>query len=140
MITLYNMLSQKCFFCWWFNSIFDIMHIFSLIAAKMYTLPSWIDVTSRQLISTHNSVISATKFIKNGSSLAVTCLFQAPHLLKSRNQWTFCSSFMPKTWFYSLAPFFKFFFCFLMRNFNSFSSYFYYCNWPENSCLFQAPC
>ena len=47
-------------------------------------------------------------------------------------QWTYCSSFMSKTWFYSLAPLFLFF-CFLIRNFNSFCSFFYYCNWPENS-------
>ena len=47
-------------------------------------------------------------------------------------QWTYCSSFMSKTWFYSLAPLF-WFFCFLIRNFNSFCSSFYYCNWPENS-------
>ena len=47
-------------------------------------------------------------------------------------QWAHCSSFMLKTWFYSLVPFF-WFFCFLIRNFNSFCSSFYYCNWPENS-------
>ena len=43
-------------------------------------------------------------------------------------QWTYCSSFIWKTWFYSLVPFF----CFLIRSFNSFCSYFYYCNWPES--------
>ena len=47
-------------------------------------------------------------------------------------QWTYCSSFMSKTWFYSLAPLF-WFFCFLIRNFNSFCSSFYYCNWRKNS-------
>ena len=54
------------------------------------TVPSRIDVTSRQLIlwefSTHNSVISATTFVKNGSNFAPPRLFQAPRLLKSRNQ------------------------------------------------------
>ena len=54
------------------------------------TLPSQIDVTSRQLIfweiSTHNSVISATTFIKNGPNFAPSRFFQAPRLLKSRNQ------------------------------------------------------
>ena len=54
------------------------------------TLPSWIDVTSQQLIfwefSMHNSVISATTFIKNGPNFAPPRLFQAPRLLKSRNQ------------------------------------------------------
>ena len=54
------------------------------------TLPSRIDVTSRQIIfwefSTHNSVISATTFIKNGPNFAPPRLFQAPRLLKSRNQ------------------------------------------------------
>ena len=57
---------------------------------KENTLPSQIDVTSGQLIfweiSTHNSVISATTFIKNGPNFAPPRLFQAPHLLKSRNQ------------------------------------------------------
>ena len=47
-------------------------------------------------------------------------------------QWTYCSSFMFKTWFYSLVPLF-WFCCFLIRNFNSFCYSFYYCNWPENS-------
>ena len=47
-------------------------------------------------------------------------------------QWTCCSSFMSKTWFYFLIPFSCFLVCFLIRNFNSFCSYFYYCNWPEN--------
>ena len=50
----------------------------------------WIDVTSQQLLFwefyTHNSVISATIFIKNGPSFAPPRLFQATHLLKSRNQ------------------------------------------------------
>ena len=54
------------------------------------TLPSPIDATSRQLIfgefSSHNSVISATTFIKNGLNFAPPCLFQAPRLLKSRTQ------------------------------------------------------
>ena len=47
------------------------------------------DVTPRQLIfwefSTHNSVISATTFIKNGLNFPPPLLFQAPRLLKSRN-------------------------------------------------------
>ena len=34
-------------------------------------------------------------------------------------QWTYCSSFILKTWFYSLVPFF----CFLIRNFHSFCSF-----------------
>ena len=54
-----------------------------------------------------------------------------PHMQKSREaladarksirkrienkQWTYCSSFMSKTWFYSLAPL-SWFFCFLIRN------------------------
>ena len=54
------------------------------------TLPSRMDVTSRQLIfwefSTHNSVISATTFIKNGPNFPTPRLFQATRLLKSRNQ------------------------------------------------------
>ena len=54
------------------------------------TLPSQIEVTSRQLIfwefSTHNSVISATTFIKSGPNIAPPCLFEVPRLLKSRNQ------------------------------------------------------
>ena len=54
------------------------------------TLPFRIDVTSRQLIfwefSTNNSVIWATTFIKNGLNFAPPRLFQAPRLLKSRNQ------------------------------------------------------
>ena len=54
------------------------------------TLPSWIDVTSHQVIfwefSPHNSVISATIFIKNGPNFAPPRLFQATRLLKSRNQ------------------------------------------------------
>ena len=54
------------------------------------TLPSQIEVTSQQLIfwefSTHNSVISATTFIKSGPNIAPPCLFEVPHLLKSRNQ------------------------------------------------------
>ena len=36
--------------------------------------------------STQNSVISATTFIKNGPNFPPQCLFQAPRLLKSRNQ------------------------------------------------------
>ena len=47
-------------------------------------------------------------------------------------QWTYCSSFMSKTWFYTLVPF-SWSFCFLIRNFISFCSPFYYCNWPKNS-------
>ena len=39
-------------------------------------------------------------------------------------QWTYCSSFMSKTWFYSLALLF-WLFCLLIRNFNSFCSSFY---------------
>ena len=158
------------------------------------TLPSQIDVTSRQLIfweiSTHNSVISATMFIKNGPNFAPPRLFQAPRLLKSRNQvfqlpptplfqpqhhsarfrfshksvkikllnaWafycfslealvdtrksiqkkiankqTYCSSFMSKTWFYSLASL-SWFFCFLIRNLIHFFSSFNCCNWPKSS-------
>ena len=61
-----------------------------LVPASKNTLPSRIDVTSWQLIfwelSTLNSVISATTFIKNGPNFTPPCLFQAPHLLKSRNQ------------------------------------------------------
>ena len=53
-------------------------------------LPSRIDVTPWQLIfwefSTHNSVISAITFIKNGPNVAPSPLFQAPRLLKWRNQ------------------------------------------------------
>ena len=138
---------------------------------NMLTLPSQIEVTSRHLISweisTRNSVISAMSFIKNDPNFAPPRLFQAPRLLKSRNQvvqlpptplfqpphhsarfrfshksvkikllnawafycfslealadahksiqkriaskqWTYCSSFMSKTWFYSLAPLFLF--------------------------------
>ena len=45
------------------------------------TLPSRIDVNS-----TRNSVIWATMFIKNGPNFAPPRLFQAPLLLKSRNQ------------------------------------------------------
>ena len=52
--------------------------------------PSRIDIMSRKLIFwefyTHKSVISATTFIKNGPNFAPPCLFQEPHLLKSRNQ------------------------------------------------------
>ena len=44
-------------------------------------------------------------------------------------KWTYCSSFMSNTW---LALLFWFFY-FLIRNFNSFFSYFYYCNWRKNS-------
>ena len=44
-------------------------------------------------------------------------------------QWTYCSSFMSQTWFYFLVPFF----CFSIRKFNSSCSFYYYCNWPENS-------
>ena len=36
--------------------------------------------------STHDSVISGTTFIKNGPNFAPPHLFQAPRLLKSRNQ------------------------------------------------------
>ena len=54
------------------------------------TLASRTDVTSWQLIfrefSTQNSVISATTFIKNRQKVAPPRLFQAPRLLKSRNQ------------------------------------------------------
>ena len=57
---------------------------------NLVTLPSWIDVTSWQLIfrefSTHSSVISAITFIKNGPNFAPPRLFQAPRLLKSMNQ------------------------------------------------------
>ena len=57
---------------------------------NLVTLPSRIDVTSRQLIfrefSTHNSVISATTFIKNGPNFAPSRLFQAPRLIKSMSQ------------------------------------------------------
>ena len=57
---------------------------------KQATLPCRIDVTSRQLIFweffTHNSVISATTFIKNGPNLAPPRLFQATHLLKTKNR------------------------------------------------------
>ena len=62
----------------------------NVIPEKMGTLSSRIDVTSRQLIfwefSTHNSVISATTFIKNGPNFPPPRLFQAPRLSKSRNQ------------------------------------------------------
>ena len=61
-----------------------------VIAEKLYTIPSRIDVTSRQLIFwaffTHNSVISATTFVKKGPNFAPPLLFQAPRLLNSRNQ------------------------------------------------------
>ena len=57
---------------------------------NMLTLPSQIEVTSRHLISweisTRNSVISAMSFIKNDPNFAPPRLFQAPSLLKSRNQ------------------------------------------------------
>ena len=61
-----------------------------LVPASKNTLPSRIDVTSWQLIfwelSTLNSVISATTFIKNGPNFTPPRLFQVPRLLKSRNQ------------------------------------------------------
>ena len=160
-----------------------------------HTLSFQIDVTSRQLIFwgvfTRNSVISATKLIKNEPNFAPQRLLQAPRLLKSRNQvvqlsptplfqppyhsarfrfshksvkiklsnawafycfslealadarksiqkriankqWTYCSSFKSKTWFYSHALLFLFF-CFLIRNLIHFFSSFYFCNWPKNS-------
>ena len=54
------------------------------LLTRMITLPS------RQLIcwefSIHNSVILATTFIKNGPNFTPSRLFQAPYLLKSRNQ------------------------------------------------------
>ena len=52
------------------------------------SLPNRRDVTAINFlrISTHNSVISTTMFIKNGPNFAPPCLFQAPRLLKSRNQ------------------------------------------------------
>ena len=50
----------------------------------------------------------------------------------ANKQWTYCSSFMTKTWFYSLAPLF-WFFCFLIRNLIHFFSSFYCCNWPKNA-------
>ena len=65
---------------------------FTVIAHRVCssTLPSRIDMTSRQLIfwefSTHNSVIPATTFIKNDPNFAPPLLFQAPRLLKSRNK------------------------------------------------------
>ena len=174
-----------------------IIGFFVFYSLCSHPLPSQVDVTSRQLIlweiSTHNSVISATTFIKNGPNFAPPRLFQAPRLLKSRNQvvqlpptplfqlpyhsarfrfshksvkikllnawtfycfslealadarqsiqkriankqWTYCSSFMSKTWFYSLAPLF-WFLCFLIRNLIYFFSSFYCCNWPKNSHL-----
>ena len=56
----------------------------------MFNIEIKIDVTSRQLIfwefSTHKSIISATTFTKNGPNVAPPHLFQAPLLLKSRNQ------------------------------------------------------
>ena len=56
----------------------------------LFTVPSRINVTSRQLIfwefSTRNSVISATTFIKNGPNFTLRRLFKASRLLKSRNQ------------------------------------------------------
>ena len=57
-----------------------------------------------------------------------------PHMQKSRKiqkrienkQWTYCCSSMSQT-----CTIF-FIFCFvIIRNFNSFCSFFYYCNWPE---------
>ena len=64
-------------------SIFEHLMQHSFITSR-------IDVTSRQLIflefSTQNSVISVTTFIKNGPNFAPPHLFQAPRLLKSRNQ------------------------------------------------------
>ena len=69
------------------NSILDFRPVQD---PPLATLPSRIDVTSRQLIfwefSTHNSVISTTTLIKNGPNFAPPRLFQAPRLLKSRNQ------------------------------------------------------
>ena len=57
---------------------------------NMLTLPFQIEVTSRHLISweisTRNFVISAISFIKNDPNFAPPRLFQAPRLLKSRNQ------------------------------------------------------
>ena len=52
------------------------------------SLPNRLDVTAINFweFSTHNSVISATTFIKNGPNFAPPRLFQAPRLLKSRNQ------------------------------------------------------
>ena len=51
----------------------------------------------------------------------------------TNKQWTYCSSLCQKLkLFYSLAPLFWFFFCFLIRNLIHFSS-FYCCNWPKNS-------
>ena len=53
------------------------------------TLPSWIDVTSRQLILSEFSIdnsYSAITFIKNSPDFAPPGLFQALRLLKSRNQ------------------------------------------------------
>ena len=49
-------------------------------------------------------------------------------------QWTYCSSFMSKTWFCSLAPLF-FFFVFYLETLIHFGSSFYYCNWLKNSHL-----
>ena len=69
---------QNCNFC------------FRLLNNAKESFPSRIDMTSRKLIFwefyTHNSVISATTFIKNGPNFAPPCLFQEPHLSKSRNQ------------------------------------------------------
>ena len=56
----------------------------------LFTLPSRIDMKSRQLIiwefSTHSSAILVTMFIENNPNFGPSRLYQAPRLLKSRNQ------------------------------------------------------
>ena len=59
-----------------------------LILVSYSSLPNRRDITviNFREFSTHISVISATKFIKNGPNFARPRLFQATRLLKSRSQ------------------------------------------------------
>ena len=89
-----TVLKKRYNYFYWLIYIYIYIYTYTYIYIYIYiyicTLTSRIDVASRQLIlwgfSTHNSVISATTYIKIGPNVAPPRLFQALRLLKSRNR------------------------------------------------------
>ena len=103
------------------------LHSLYFRLCQCFKYKSGLKKTDMHVVSSQHSIAAHAKIRE--------ALADASKSIRQRienKQWTYCSSFMSKTWFYSLAPLF-WFFCFLIRNFNSFCSSFYYCNWRKNS-------
>ena len=74
-----------------------------------FNYESGCEKTDTHVVSRQHSIAACAKINRSFG----WCTKSIRTIIESK-QWTYCSSFMSKTWFYSLAPLF-WFYCFLIR-------------------------